>query len=138
MHIARNPAVAPSVSIHHDAVHEHVTSNGSMDGMEKELLFIGSNGHVAAIDPETGAEAWRTVLSSGGLFATTTMADVTVIQHGDRVFAGCYGHLFCLDAATGTVIWQNGLKGMGYNDVTLSIGGKSVQFVSSHNHGSHT
>ena len=100
--------------------------------MQKELLYIGSNGHVAAIDPETGGEEWRTVLSSGGLFATTTAADVTVIQHGNRVFAGCYGHLFCLDAATGKVIWQNGLKGMGYNDVTLSIGGRSVQFVSSH------
>lgn len=102
--------------------------------MEKELLYIGSNGHVAAIDPESGNEVWRAVLGGGGMFTSTGSQDVTVIQHGDRVFAGCYGHLFCLDAATGRIHWQNGLKGMGYNDVTLSIGGKSVQFVSTHTH----
>jgi outer membrane protein assembly factor BamB len=100
--------------------------------MEKELLYIGSNGHVAAIVPESGEEAWRTPLNAGSLFSTTTAADVTVLQHEGRVFAGCYGHLFCLDAATGRVLWQNGLKNMGYNDVTLAIGGKSIQFVASH------
>ncbi|HST59007.1 MAG TPA: PQQ-binding-like beta-propeller repeat protein [Longimicrobium sp.] len=102
--------------------------------MEKELLYIGSNGHVAAVDPATGEEAWRTALAGSGFFASTGSQDVTVIQHENRVFAGCYGHLFCLDAATGQIIWQNGLKGLGYNDVTLSIGGKSIQFVSSHSH----
>jgi outer membrane protein assembly factor BamB len=50
------------------------------------------------------------------------------------VFAGSQGHLFCLDAATGAMLWQNGLKGMGYNDVTLAIAGKSIQFVATHTH----
>jgi hypothetical protein len=48
------------------------------------------------------------------------------------VFAGCHGHLFCRDAATGREIWQNGLNNMGYNDVTLAIAGKSIQFVATH------
>lgn len=95
--------------------------------MDKELLYIGSNGHVAAIDPETGTEAWRTSLRAAG-------ADVTVMEHEGRVFAGCHGHLFCLDAETGKVLWKNGLKGMGFNDVTLAIGGQSIQFVATRSH----
>jgi outer membrane protein assembly factor BamB len=102
--------------------------------MEKELLYIGSNGHVAAIDPETGNEVWRTPLGGSGLFSSTKAADVCVLQHEGRVFAGSQGHLFCLDAATGATLWQNGLKGMGYNDVTLAIAGKSIQFVATHTH----
>lgn len=90
--------------------------------MDKELLYIGSNGHVAAVDPETGTEAWRASLGALG-------ADVTVMEYQGRVFAGCHGHLFGLDAATGRVLWKNGLKGMGFNDVTLAIGGQSIQFV---------
>jgi len=102
--------------------------------MSAELLYIGSNGHVAAVDPGTGNEVWRTVLGGGGLFTSTRSQDVCVLQHDGRVFAGCYGHLFCLDAATGSVLWQNGLQGMGFNDVTLAIGDKSIQLVSTHTH----
>lgn len=104
--------------------------------MTTELLYIGSNGHVSAIDPQTGAEVWRTKLGGGGMFSPTGHQDVCVLQHEGHVFAGCHGHLFCLDAATGQELWQNGLKGMGHNDVTLAMGGKSVQYVSSHTHSS--
>jgi outer membrane protein assembly factor BamB len=101
--------------------------------MSTELLYIGCNGQVAAIDPETGNEVWRATLG-GGLFGSPGAKDVTVLQHEDRVFAGCHGHLSCLDAGTGRVLWQNELKGMGYNDVTLAIAGKSIQFVATHTH----
>ena len=80
--------------------------------MDGERLYIRSNGHVAAMDPQTGSEVWRTKLGVG-LFASTKMQDVTVLEHDGRVFAGCHGHLFCLEAATGTILWQNGLEGMG-------------------------
>lgn len=101
--------------------------------MTRERLYIGSNGHVAAIDPNSGDELWRTRLSEG-IFAATKHQDVCVLEHEGRVFAGCHGHLFCLDAATGNVLWHNELTGFGHNDVTLAIAGKSIQFVSSHTH----
>jgi outer membrane protein assembly factor BamB len=101
--------------------------------MAHDLLFIGTNGYVAAVQPADGQELWRTRLGEG-LFSATGHEDVCVLQHEGRVFAGCYGHLFCLEAASGQILWHNELKGLGHNDVTLSIAGKSIQFVATHSH----
>ena len=101
--------------------------------MTPERLYIGSNGHVVALDPTNGDEIWRTRLGAG-LFSATGHQDVCVLEHEGRLFAGSFGHLFCLDAASGEVLWHNELKGLGHNDVTLAIAGKSVQFVSTHSH----
>jgi outer membrane protein assembly factor BamB len=59
---------------------------------------------------------------------------VCVLEHDGRIYAGSHGHLFCLDVETGRIRWTNELKGMGYNDVTLAMAGKSVQYVSTHTH----
>lgn len=92
-------------------------------------LFIGCNGFVAAISPDDGREIWRTSLGRGFL-STTNCQDVCVLEDGDRVLAGSHGYLYALDAETGEILWENELKGMGYNDVTLAMAGKSVQYVS--------
>lgn len=94
-------------------------------------LYIGSNGNVAAISPEDGREIWRTSVSASLL---TSHQDVCVLEHEGRVFAGTHGRIVALDGGTGRILWSNDLPGMGYNDVTLSIAGKSVQYVSSHTH----
>lgn len=91
-------------------------------------LYIGCNGYVAAVDAKSGAEVWRKKLSTG-VMSATSHEDVAVLDHGDVIFAGCHGHLFCLSATSGEVLWHNKLEGLGYNDVTLSIGGRSVQAV---------
>jgi outer membrane protein assembly factor BamB len=101
--------------------------------MPGENLYIGTNGYVLAIDPHNGQERWRTKLGVGVLSATTRQ-DVCVLEHEGRVFAGSYGHLFCLDAESGHVLWHNELDRLGHNDVTLAIGGKSIQFVHTHTH----
>lgn len=95
-------------------------------------LYIGCNGMVSAIDPKTGAEIWRTAVAKGLLGPASQ--DVCVLEDGGRIFAGCHGRLVALDAGTGEILWENDLKGMGYNDVTLAMAGKSVQYVSSHTH----
>ena len=100
--------------------------------MNPDILYIGTNGHVAAIGVTDDEEFWRTKL--GGL--STGHQDVCVLEHGGKILAGCQGHLFCLDASTGDVLWHNDLKGLGYNDVTLAIAGKSIQYVSSHSRSS--
>ena len=99
--------------------------------MNDDTLYIGCNGYVAAIRTADGAERWRTMLMTG-FFSVTDQHDVCVLQHEGRLYAGCQGYLFCLDASSGQILWQNELKGMGYNDVTLAIGDKSVQFVATH------
>lgn len=99
--------------------------------MTDDTLYIGCNGSVAAIRTSDGSELWRTALPSG---LATGGEDVCVLHHQGNLYAGCHGHLFCLDAASGLVVWENELSGLGYNDVTLAIGDKSVQFVATHTH----
>jgi len=96
--------------------------------MPQNYLFIGCNGSVSAIDPVTGSEVWRRTLSSG-FFAATSAEDVCILEHEGRVFAGCNGHLFCLDGGSGEVVWHNELEGYGYNDVTMAMAGKCIQYV---------
>lgn len=90
--------------------------------------YIGCNGHVSAIDPSSGDEVWRTSLSTGALssFTSTIGQDVCILEHEGKIYAGCYGHLFAIDADTGDIVWKNELTGLGYNDVTLAIAGKSI------------
>ncbi len=91
-------------------------------------LYVGCNGTVAALDPKAGTEVWRTTVVRGLVGAA--QADICILEDGGRVFAGCYGEIVALDAQTGEELWRNTLSGMGYNDVTLAMAGKSVQFVS--------
>ena len=101
--------------------------------MTHDTLYIGCNGHVAAIRTADGGELWRTQLQSG-FFSAPSQQDVCVLHHNGSLFAGSNGHLFCLDAASGQFLWHNELSGLGHNDVTLAIGDKSVQFVATHTH----
>jgi outer membrane protein assembly factor BamB len=75
-------------------------------------LIIGVGGHVVAIDPSTGHEAWRAKLKSSSY--------VTVRETADRVYAGANGELFCLDKASGRVVWHNKLKGLGLGIVAFA------------------
>jgi outer membrane protein assembly factor BamB len=96
--------------------------------MSDQLLYLGINGHVVAIDPVDGGEVWRTPLRTG-LFLSAEQQQVCVLVHDGSVFAGCHGLLFCLDAESGDVLWTNELKGLGHNAITLAMAGTSVQFA---------
>ena len=78
-------------------------------------LYVGTNGFVAALDPQTGEELWRTKLPRGG--AST----VTLLIKQTQLYAGCHGRVFCLDKRTGAVLWQNGLPKMGFQPVLLAL-----------------
>jgi outer membrane protein assembly factor BamB len=78
-------------------------------------LYIGTNRHVAALDPRTGAELWRTKLPHGG------SAIVTLLIGKAYIFAGHAGHAYCLDQRLGSIIWENDLPKMGYNPMLLAM-----------------
>lgn len=82
-----------------------------MRKLKTDLLVIGLGGHAVAIDPDSGAEIWRTRLK--------TSSFITVFRAGPRVFAGAGGELFCLDAASGNILWRNRLKGLGLGMVAF-------------------
>ena len=102
----------------------------------EQNLYIGCNGHVSAVDIQTGAELWRVKLKPGVLSATT-YEDVSVIVRDGIIYAGCNGHVFAL-SLDGRILWHNPLKGMGHNDISLAFEGQSVQYIQKtvHHHSS--
>lgn len=105
--------------------------------MPAEPLYIGTNGHVCAINPESGNEIWRTKLQQGIMKATTAQ-DVAIIVKNGIIFAGSQGHLFALSADSGRILWQNDMKGLGYNDISLAFEGHSIQYLQKVIHSSNT
>ncbi len=84
-------------------------------GRKPELPLLGGlHGTVVAMDPQTGAERWRTKLKG--------MQFVNVACDADRVYAATQGQLWCLDVTTGTVLWQNKLSGLGFGIVSMARG----------------
>lgn len=81
----------------------------------RDLLFVGTYGHVRAIDKRTGEDRWQTSLPATGY------ETVSVLCEGFRVFAGSKGYVFALDARTGEILWTNGLSGLGHNDMSLAV-----------------
>ncbi|MFD1000943.1 PQQ-binding-like beta-propeller repeat protein [Ohtaekwangia kribbensis] len=96
--------------------------------MENDILIIGSNGYVSAIQTSDGCELWRTKLREG-FFGGSGGCDVSVLIEGDKIFAGCAGRIYALRTSDGKILWDNDLKGMGYNQVALAKEGTSIQFI---------
>ncbi len=96
--------------------------------MQTDVIIIGCNGYVAAIQVSSGEELWRTKLWTSVLGGSRGL-DVSVLIDGTKIFAGCSGRIFALDAADGKVLWENELSGIGYNEVALAKQGTSTQFI---------
>ena len=46
-------------------------------------LYVGTNGHVVAINVTSGKERWRTALGSG-VFSATSYQDVNILDHDGK------------------------------------------------------
>ena len=84
----------------------------------QKLLYVGTNRHIAALDPKTGEELWRTKFPKGGVGAT-----VSIVIKGTSLYVGCFGHVFCLDKHNGSILWENDLPRLGYHTVLLALEG---------------
>jgi len=71
-------------------------------------LYVGTKGHVCALDIKSGTELWRADLGHG-----VVGSEVSLIVADGRVFAGAGGYITALDAQTGKTLWSNDLKGLG-------------------------
>jgi outer membrane protein assembly factor BamB len=96
--------------------------------MQNNLLIIGCNGYVSAIQASNGQELWRTKLREG-LFTSSRGSDVSVLIDGDQIFAGCNGRIYSLSPSNGEIKWSNELKGIGNNEVALARQGINTQFI---------
>ena len=90
-----------------------------------QLVFVGLNGWVAALDRDTGEVVWYcSELNSG---YTTLLLD------GDRLIASTNGYIYCLDPQNGRIVWKNPMKGYGTGIAHLvSVRGQSGQVLLDH------
>jgi outer membrane protein assembly factor BamB len=85
-----------------------------------QLIFVGLNGYVVALDRDTGEVVWSCSELKWGY--------VSLLLDGDRLIVSTNGYLFCLDPRTGAVLWQNPLRGYGVGVAQLaSVRGQSSQ-----------
>lgn len=89
---------------------------------KKNVLYILSNGRVAAINKQNGEIVWEVKLKQyvkSGLMQTIGQLSL----EGERLYAGVSGILLCLSTKDGSLVWVNELKGWGYNFVSIANAG---------------
>src|SRR5260221_14112101 len=87
------------------------------------LVFVGFNSRVLALDRDSGDGVWSWVAPkprSGGF--------VTLMLDGDRLIVSVNGYMYCLDPDSGELLWNNDTKGCGTGVTSIA----SVRGHSSH------
>ena len=79
-----------------------------------DYLFVGTHGHVTALEKATGERLWTTSLPRGGYGV------VSLLVEDDFLFCASGGRVYALDPGTGEIVWKNGLSGLGLGPVFLT------------------
>lgn len=79
----------------------------------KDLVFVGSNGYLLAVDPKSGEQLWFTSLPRGGY------AFVSTLLYDDVLYAASNGRIWSINPDNGEVIWNMALSGMGSHSPLL-------------------
>lgn len=93
---------------------------------QQQVLFIYSNGRVAAINKNSGDILWEVKLKDH-VKSSFAHAVGSIQCEGDKLYIGVSGILVCLKTKDGTLVWKNELKGWGYNFVCLANVGNDAQ-----------
>ena len=81
-----------------------------------DLLFVGFNGRVIALDRADDSVVWKWKPSQKGMGNGV----VTLLPDGDRLFATIMGYTWALDPVDGRELWYQPLKGEGQGIPTLA------------------
>lgn len=88
--------------------------------MKKQaVLYILSNGRVAAISKKDGAIVWEVKLKEYIKSSMLTGIGQIMVEDG-KLYIGVGGMLLCLSAKDGSLVWKNELKGWGYSFVSMA------------------
>lgn len=84
----------------------------------EDLVFVGFNSRVAALDRYDGHVVWEWKAPRGSGY-------VALMLDGDRLIASVQGYTYCLEPESGAELWQNPLqgRGVGVPCLTSSRGG---------------
>tara|TARA_B100001964_G_scaffold201384_1_gene229076 strand:- start:168 stop:524 length:357 start_codon:yes stop_codon:yes gene_type:complete len=84
-----------------------------------DLVFIGFNKQVIALDRYTGKKAWEWKSPEGSGYPA-------ILVDGDRLIVSVHGYTYCLEPTTGSLVWENELKGHGMGiPCVVSVRGSS-------------
>lgn len=84
-----------------------------------DLVFVGFNRRVAALERQTGELVWEWKAPNG-------LSYVSLLLDGEMLIASVNGYMYGLDAATGNERWHNEMKGFGTGVAALvSVNGMS-------------
>ncbi len=79
----------------------------------EDLVFLGFNSRVVALNRDTGAIVWAWQAGKGRGYTT-------VLLDGDRLIVSVIGYTYCLNPMTGEELWFNSLSGMGTGVVSIA------------------
>ena len=89
----------------------------------QDLIFVGLNGRVAALESNTGEMVWEWRSPKGAGY-------VNLLVDRNLVIAGVNGYIYGLDPKTGDQLWFNELKGYGVGVTSLAtLSGSTSQSV---------
>jgi len=84
-----------------------------------DLVFVGFNRRVAALNRRSGEIVWEWKASNGASY-------VSLLLDGGMLIVSVNGYMYGLDAATGNQRWYNEMKGFGTGVAALvSVNGMS-------------
>lgn len=87
-----------------------------------QLIFVGLNGYVIALDRKNGEIVWSNNEMKSGY--------VSLLLDGDQLIASTNGYIYCLSPLTGKILWDNPLSGYGQGVTALvSVRGTSEQIL---------
>lgn len=84
-----------------------------------QVVFVGFNNRVVALDQNTGEVVWDWTCPTGSGYVSLLLTD-------DRhLIVSVSGYTYCLDPTTGEQMWFNELKGYGVGVASLTAWGTS-------------
>ena len=85
-----------------------------------DLVFVGFNKQVIALDRYTGKKVWEWKSPEGSGYPA-------ILVDGDRLIVSVMGYTYCLEPTTGSLVWGNELKGHGMGITSIaSVRGTST------------
>ncbi len=83
----------------------------------EQIVFVGFNKRVVALDQDTGTIVWDWTCPTGSGYVSLLLTDE---QH---LIVSVSGYTYCLDPASGEQRWFNELKGYGAGVASLAAWG---------------
>ena len=78
-----------------------------------DLLYVGFNSRIAALDSRNGHIVWQWKAPQGSGF-------VTVLVDRKTLYASVNGYTYAIDPKDGTELWMNPMKGFGFGVTSLA------------------